>query len=79
MEGRSSLDRRIEQIISSGEGGIERLADVVNELIDSEAYSHLQTFLTRILGENIQQQVQKHLLCAILYNRSRLATIMHDS
>lgn len=62
MEGRSSLDRRIEQIISSGEGGIERLADVVNELIDSEAYNHLQTFLVRILGENIQQQVQKHFL-----------------
>ena len=62
MEGRSSLDRRIEQIISSGEGGIERLADVVNELIDSEAYNHLQTFLVRILGENIQQQVQNHFL-----------------
>lgn len=60
MEGRNSLDRRIEQIISSGEGNIERLNDTVNELIDSEAYSQLQALLTRILGENIHQQVQIH-------------------
>lgn len=58
MEGRSSLDRRIEQIISSGEGSTERLNDVINELIESEAHTHLQAVLTRILGENVHQQVR---------------------
>lgn len=57
MAGNNSLERKIEQIISSGEEISDRLANVINELVESEAYSQLPTVLSRILGENIQQQV----------------------
>jgi hypothetical protein len=54
----SSLDRKIEQILSSGDGSVDRLSDIVNELVDSEAYVQLQTVLNRIVGDNVPQQVR---------------------
>jgi hypothetical protein len=57
MSGTSALERRIEQIISSGEGISDRLTSLINELVDSEAYSQLPTVLTRVLGDHIPQQV----------------------
>jgi hypothetical protein len=57
MSGTNALERRIEQIISSGEGISDRLTNVINELVDSEAYSQLPTVLSRVLGDHIPQQV----------------------
>lgn len=61
MDGKSSLDRKIEQILSSGDGCVDRLSDIVNELVDSEAYVQLQTVLNRIVGDNVPQQVRREL------------------
>ena len=59
MDGKSSLDRKIEQILNSGDGSVDRLSDIVNELVDSEAYVQLQTVLNRIVGDNVPQQVRR--------------------
>lgn len=53
------MERKIEQILTAGEGSIERFRDLINELIESEAYSQLQVLLNRILGDNIPQQVKR--------------------
>lgn len=54
----SSLDRKIDQILSSGDGSADRLSEIVNELVDSEAYGQLQTVLNRIVADNVPQQVR---------------------
>lgn len=54
----SSLDRKVDQILNSGDGSADRLSEIVNELIDSEAYGQLQTVLNRIVGDNVPQQVR---------------------
>mmetsp|Transcript_992 Transcript_992/g.1093 ORF Transcript_992/g.1093 Transcript_992/m.1093 type:complete len:405 (+) Transcript_992:155-1369(+) len=59
MSGTNALERRIEQIISSGEGISDRLTNVINELVDSEAYSQLPTVLSRVLGDHIPQQISR--------------------
>lgn len=58
MDGKSSLDRKVDQILSSGDGIADRLSDIVNELVDSEAYGQLQTVLNRIVGDSVPQQVR---------------------
>ena len=59
MDGKIYLDRKIDLILSSGDGIADRLADIVNELVDSEAYRQLQTVLNRIVGDNVPQQVRR--------------------
>lgn len=59
MDGKSTLDRKIEQILISGDGSVDRLSDIVNELVDSEAYVQLQAVLNRIVGDNVPQQVRR--------------------
>lgn len=61
MEERSSLERKIDQIISSGEGSVNRLHAVIDELLDSEAYQSMQVLFSRILGDSVPQQVRLEL------------------
>jgi hypothetical protein len=51
------MERKIDQILTAGEGSVNRFRDLINELVESEAYSQLQVLLNRILGDNIPQQV----------------------
>jgi hypothetical protein len=51
------MERKIDQILTAGEGSVDRFRDLINELVESEAYSQLQVLLNRILGDNIPQQV----------------------
>jgi hypothetical protein len=56
----SSLERRVDQILSSSADAkivSDRISDVVSELIDSEAYGQLSVVLSRILAETSQHQV----------------------
>ena len=57
MEERSSLERKIDQILSSGEGNVNRLFAVIDELLESEAYPSMQILFTRVLGDSVPQQV----------------------
>ena len=57
MEERSSLERKIDQILSSGEGSVNRLFAVIDELLESEAYPSMQILFTRVLGDSVPQQV----------------------
>lgn len=57
MEERSSLERKIDQILSSGEGSVNRLYAVIDELLESEAYPSMQILFSRVLGDSVPQQV----------------------
>jgi hypothetical protein len=51
------MERKIDQILTDGWGCVDRFHELINELVESEAYSQLQVLLNRILGDNIPQQV----------------------
>jgi hypothetical protein len=53
----TSLERRIDQIFSSGEDINGRFATVIDELVDSEAYLQLRVVLNKLLGDTVPQQV----------------------
>ena len=51
------MERKIDQILSSGEGSVNRLFAVIDELLESEAYPSMQILFTRVLGDSVPQQV----------------------
>lgn len=78
----SSLERRVDQALASGTADLklvsDKIAEIINELIESEAYGQLNVVFNRILMDNSQHQVSCFAICCdlVVYQLSTVRYIM---